>query len=169
MLWENGYTVRAKPRLHILSLCLNVSLHKDYFVSMGLSEEEAGTLHRKYYREYGLALRGLVRHHGVGTSEIWVTQNVCWTRKLTLYYIVDPLDFDRRCDGSLPLEDMIKPDPAVQKLLQDINRTKFRMLALTNAYVTVRSLSSVYRWWVIHQTPLSSTHNECYVSFKSMT
>ena len=38
----------------------------DYFLSLGLSEDEATTLHHRYYREYGLALRGLVRHHNVG-------------------------------------------------------------------------------------------------------
>ena len=40
----------------------------DYFVSLGLSEEEASELHRRYYTEYGLALRGLRRHHGVGSA-----------------------------------------------------------------------------------------------------
>lgn len=86
-----------------------------YFLSMGLADEEASELHHSYYTQYGLALRGLVRHHQI-----------------------DPLDFDRRCDGSLPLEQMLTPDPAVRKLLQDIDRTKTRVWALTNAYVTVR-------------------------------
>lgn len=49
----------------------------------------------------------------------------------------DPLDFNVKCDGSLPLEDMIKPDPSVRKLFQDIDRTKARVWALTNAYKTV--------------------------------
>jgi len=64
----------------------------------------------QYYTQYGLALAGLVRHHQI-----------------------DPLDFDRKCDGSLPLEDMIKPNPAIRTLLQDINRSKVRVWALTNA------------------------------------
>ncbi len=51
--------------------------------------------------------------------------------------LTDPLDFDRRCDGSLPLESMLVPDPTVRKLLQDIDRSKVRVWALTNAYVTV--------------------------------
>ncbi|KAL5508283.1 SDT1 [Sanghuangporus vaninii] len=83
-----------------------------YFTSLGLDDNEASTMHLKYYKTYGLALRGLVRHHGV-----------------------DTLDFDRRCDQSLPLKDMIGPVPAVRKLLQDIDRTKVRVWALTNAYV----------------------------------
>ncbi|TFK75821.1 pyrimidine 5-nucleotidase [Pluteus cervinus] len=84
-----------------------------YFVSTGLSHEEASELHFRYYTQYGLALRGLTRHHDI-----------------------DPLDFDRKCDGSLPLEDMIAYVPAVRKLFEDIDRTKVRVWALTNAYKT---------------------------------
>lgn len=53
------------------------------------------------------------------------------------YILSDPLDFNARCDGALPLEEMIQPDPSVRKLFQDIDRTKVRIWALTNAYVTV--------------------------------
>ncbi|KAL4076075.1 pyrimidine 5-nucleotidase [Scleroderma citrinum] len=82
-----------------------------YFVSMGLHEEEASELHLKYYKEYGLALRGLTRHHKI-----------------------DPLDFDEKCDGTLPLEDLIRPDPKLRSLFEDLDRTKVRVWALTNAY-----------------------------------
>ncbi|KAF8621583.1 hypothetical protein AX15_007608 [Amanita polypyramis BW_CC] len=82
-----------------------------YFVGLGLSHEEASELHHQYYTQYGLALRGLARHHDV-----------------------DPLDFDRQCDGSLPLEEMINSDPELVKLFEDIDRTKVRVWALTNAY-----------------------------------
>lgn len=37
-----------------------------YFVKLGLSHEEAGHLHHHYYKTYGLALRGLIKHHDVG-------------------------------------------------------------------------------------------------------
>ncbi|KAF8525320.1 Haloacid dehalogenase-like hydrolase-domain-containing protein [Gautieria morchelliformis] len=85
-----------------------------YFVSdLGLSELEASTLHRDYYTRYGLALRGLVRHHGA-----------------------DGLDFDRKCDQSLPLEELLSEDETVCKLLEDMDRRKTRVWALTNAYVT---------------------------------
>lgn len=82
-----------------------------FFVSLGLGHEEASKLHLKYYSEYGLALRGLTRHHNI-----------------------DPIEFDRQCDGSLPLEDMIAYQPSVRQLFQDIDRTKARVWALTNAY-----------------------------------
>lgn len=51
----------------------------------------------------------------------------------------DPLDFDRKCDGSLPLEDMISYSPSLRKLIEDIDRTKVRVWGLTNAYRTVSS------------------------------
>jgi len=93
-----------------ISHAMGTRIHA-YFVNLGLSHEEASELHMKYYTQYGLALRGLTRHHDV-----------------------DPLDFDRKCDGSLPLEDMISYDPSLRKLFQDIDRTKVRVWALTNAY-----------------------------------
>ncbi|KAH8830441.1 pyrimidine 5-nucleotidase [Flagelloscypha sp. PMI_526] len=83
----------------------------NYFVNLGLEKSEASKLHLEYYTKYGLALRGLVAHHGI-----------------------DPLDFDRKCDQSLPLEEMLSPDPELRQLLQDIDRTKTRVFALTNAY-----------------------------------
>ena len=51
----------------------------------------------------------------------------------------DPLDFDQKCDGSLPLEELLQPNPELRKLLQDIDRSKTRVWGLTNAYHTVRT------------------------------
>ncbi|KAF9485272.1 pyrimidine 5-nucleotidase [Pholiota conissans] len=93
-----------------ISHAMGTRIHA-YFVSLGLDHDEASELHLKYYTQYGLALRGLTRHHDV-----------------------DPLDFDQKCDGSLPLESMITYDPKLRKLLEDIDRTKVRVWALTNAY-----------------------------------
>ncbi|KAF8812527.1 pyrimidine 5-nucleotidase [Phlegmacium glaucopus] len=93
-----------------ISQAMGTRIH-DYFVGLGISQEEASELHHRYYTQYGLALRGLTRHHDV-----------------------DPLDFDSKCDGSLPLEDMIEYDPSLRKLLEDIDRSKARVWALTNAY-----------------------------------
>ena len=42
------------------------SLYVAYFVSLGIGHEEAAELHLRYYTQYGLALRGLTRHHDVG-------------------------------------------------------------------------------------------------------
>ncbi|KAH9943486.1 pyrimidine 5-nucleotidase [Epithele typhae] len=91
---------------------MGVRIHA-YFVGMGFPEEEASKLHHEYYSQYGLAIRGLVRHHQI-----------------------DPLDFDQKCDGSLPLEELLKPNPGLRQLLKDIDRTKARVWGLTNAYYT---------------------------------
>ncbi|EPQ30133.1 uncharacterized protein PFL1_02250 [Pseudozyma flocculosa PF-1] len=82
-----------------------------YFTGMGFGTEEARMLHEQYYKTYGLAIRGLVKHHEI-----------------------DPLDYDKKCDASLPLEDILRPDPDIIRLLSDLDRTKVRVFALTNAY-----------------------------------
>jgi len=74
-------------------------------------EKAASELHMKYLTQYGLAVRGLSRHHGV-----------------------DPLDFDEQCDSSLPLDQLLKPDPRVKALFRDIDRNKASVWSLTNAY-----------------------------------
>ena len=38
---------------------------RDYFRGLGLDEHEAEKLHTHYYKEYGLAIRGLVKHHTI--------------------------------------------------------------------------------------------------------
>ncbi|CEQ40074.1 SPOSA6832_01650, partial [Sporobolomyces salmonicolor] len=87
---------------------------RTYFTRLGLSDAEAARLHHHYYTEYGLAIRGLVRHHKV-----------------------DPLDYDKHCDAALPLETVLRPDQRLQELLRDVDREKVRVWALTNAYVNV--------------------------------
>lgn len=87
---------------------------RDYFRTLGLDAREAEELHMHYYKEYGLAIRGLVKHH-----------------------TIDPMDYDRKCDGSLPLERVLRPDPALHALLARIRYDKVRVYALTNAYKTV--------------------------------
>ncbi|GAA5950091.1 hypothetical protein JCM21900_004594 [Sporobolomyces salmonicolor] len=85
---------------------------RTYFTRLGLPDAEAARLHHHYYTEYGLAIRGLVRHHKV-----------------------DPLDYDKHCDAALPLETVLRPDQRLQELLRDVDREKVRVWALTNAYV----------------------------------
>ncbi|KZO94862.1 pyrimidine 5-nucleotidase [Calocera viscosa TUFC12733] len=100
------------PRSTRIAELMGERIH-EYFLSLGFEENDARELHLKYYTQYGLALRGLMKHHDI-----------------------DAQDFDRRCDGSLPLETILKPDPKVRKLIQDIDRSKARVWALTNAYST---------------------------------
>ncbi|KAL7417786.1 Haloacid dehalogenase-like hydrolase-domain-containing protein [Mrakia frigida] len=100
------------PKSSKIHLLMQQKIHA-YFLSLGLSEEKASVLHKKYYSEYGLAIRGLVKHHEI-----------------------DALDYDRVCDASLPLEEILSYNPELRKLLQDIDPSKARILGLTNAYKT---------------------------------
>ncbi|KAA1131758.1 hypothetical protein PGTUg99_021005 [Puccinia graminis f. sp. tritici] len=65
------------------------------------------------HQEYGLAIRGLIRHHSI-----------------------DPLDYDKNCDLAIPLEEILSPDPKLRQLLLDIDRSKARVWCITNAYKT---------------------------------
>lgn len=69
-------------------------------------------LHQKYYKEYGLAIEGLTRHHKI-----------------------DPLEFNYEVDDALPLDTILKPDPKLRKLLESLDTSKVKPWLLTNAYV----------------------------------
>lgn len=88
-------------------------IDKYFTTHLNLSMDDAVKLHQEYYTNYGLAIEGLVRHHQI-----------------------DPLDYNAKVDDALPLEDIIKPDPELRKLLEDIDTSKVRLWLLTNAYVT---------------------------------
>ncbi|EMR66415.1 putative pyrimidine 5 -nucleotidase protein [Eutypa lata UCREL1] len=93
---------------------LMAQLIDQYFAThLGLSEEESIRLHKEYYTTYGLAIEGLVRHHQI-----------------------DPLEYNAKVDDALPLQDIIKPNPQLRKLLEDIDKSKVKLWLLTNAYVT---------------------------------
>ena len=85
-----------------------------YFVThLSLSTEAAIDLHRRYYRDYGLAISGLVKHHQV-----------------------DPLAYNREVDDALPLEGLIKRDERLRTLLAGVDRTKCKLWLFTNAHFT---------------------------------
>ena len=67
---------------------------------------------RDSYKNYGLAIEGLVRHHQI-----------------------DALEYNAKVDDALPLDGVIKPRPELKKLLEDIDRSKVRLWLFTNAYV----------------------------------
>ena len=84
-----------------------------FFVKhLSLNADDATMLHQKYYKEYGLAIEGLTRHHKI-----------------------DPLEFNREVDDALPLDNILKPDPKLRSLLLDLDRSKVKPWLLTNAYV----------------------------------
>ena len=85
-----------------------------YFEShLSLSRADAAHLHQTYYKDYGLAIEGLVRHHKI-----------------------NPLEYNAQVDDALPLDDIIKPNPQLRRLLEDVDRERVRLWLFTNAYVT---------------------------------
>jgi len=97
---------------HIHKL-MQVLIDKYFVEHLALSEEDAKMLHAKYYTEYGLAIEGLVRHHKV-----------------------DPLEYNRKVDDALPLDEILHPDPKLRKMLEDIDKSKVKLWLFTNAHVT---------------------------------
>ncbi|KAM0318822.1 hypothetical protein ACHAPQ_010560 [Fusarium lateritium] len=89
------------------------ALIDDYFKKhLGLLPDDAERLHQDYYQQYGQAIEGLVRHHQI-----------------------DALEYNAKVDDAVPLDDLIKPNPKLRKLLEDIDTSKVRLWLLTNAYV----------------------------------
>lgn len=101
------------PRFNQTRISRLASLDKFFTTHLSLTPEDAHVLHMKYYKEYGLAIEGLTRHHKI-----------------------DPLEFNREVDDALPLDDVLKPNPKLRQLLEDIDKSKVRLWLLTNAYVT---------------------------------
>lgn len=88
-------------------------IDKFFMEHLSMSQEDANHLHTRYYKEYGLAIEGLARHHKV-----------------------DPLEYNSKVDDALALEDILKPDAKLRQLLLDLDRTKVKPWLFTNAYVT---------------------------------
>lgn len=80
---------------------------------LSLTPHDANLLHQRYYKDYGLAISGLVKHHKV-----------------------DPLEYNEKVDDALPLDTIITPDPHLQKLISDIDKSKVKLWLFTNAHVT---------------------------------
>ncbi|KAM0292338.1 hypothetical protein ACHAO9_003316 [Fusarium lateritium] len=78
------------------------ALIDDYFKKhLGLLPDDAERLHQDYYQQYGQAIEGLVRHHQI-----------------------DALEYNAKVDDAVPLDDLIKPNPKLRKLLEDIDTSK---------------------------------------------
>ncbi|KAI1458978.1 Haloacid dehalogenase-like hydrolase-domain-containing protein [Annulohypoxylon moriforme] len=80
---------------------------------LGLSKEDIIQLRDEYHKNFGLIVEGLAYNHKI-----------------------DPLEYNAMVDDSIALDSLIKPDPKLRRLLQDIDRSKVRLWLFTNAYVT---------------------------------
>lgn len=79
---------------------------------MGMSTEEANDLGSKYFRDYGLAIRGLLKHHQV-----------------------DPVHYDSYVDGSLPLDSILSPNRALRAMIEALPPSYPKWI-FTNAGIT---------------------------------
>ncbi|KAL0094732.1 pyrimidine 5'-nucleotidase [Phycomyces blakesleeanus] len=98
-LYHKNYGIQAMMRERIVQ----------YFERMGFPQEEARTLRERYFLDYGLSLRGLIKHHQI-----------------------DAVEYDKQVDGTLPLEDVLKPDPELRDMIHGL---KIRKWVFTNAYL----------------------------------
>jgi len=94
-----------------LIICLTalvLGLLKNVAQKIGLNDPKvAHDLSQKYYLQYGLSVRGLIKHHQV-----------------------DPVDYDKFVDGGLPLEELLTPS---QELKDILSRLKTDRWIFTNA------------------------------------
>lgn len=95
-----------------ISKLMGEKIQQYFATSLSLNEDDARTLHQRYYKDYGLALQGLIKHHKI-----------------------DPLHYNAQVDDALPLETILKPDPALRQLLESFDTRKVKLWILTNAYI----------------------------------
>jgi len=106
---DNCLYSRSK-RVHDM---MRVLIDKYFMDNLQLDYSEAVKLHESYYKAYGLAIEGLVKHHKI-----------------------DPLDYNCKVDDALPLEKALHPDPELRRLITEIDKSKVRLWLFTNAYIT---------------------------------
>ncbi|CCX05303.1 pyrimidine 5'-nucleotidase [Pyronema domesticum] len=103
------YSRSSNIHLHMIRLI------RSYFQThMKIPTDEAERLHQTYYRQYGLAIEGLVRHHQV-----------------------DAMEFNSKVDDALPLEECLSENKELRGLIEELrNKGKCRLWLFTNAYKT---------------------------------
>jgi len=71
-----------------------------FFVNyLKLPLDESRILGARFYKDYGLAIKGLIKH-----------------------FSIDPIEYDRFVDGGLPLEEILKPDQRLTRLLDNLSK-----------------------------------------------
>lgn len=101
---------KRSTKIHDL---MQIYIHRYFKYRLGMSDSEAERLHQKYYKEYGLAIEGLVRHRQI-----------------------DALEYNKVVDDALPLDRILHPNPELRKFLIRMRQAgKISKLWLfTNAY-----------------------------------
>ncbi|KAI6788827.1 pyrimidine 5-nucleotidase [Hortaea werneckii] len=99
------------PKSYQIHERMAVLIDKYFREHLAISSEDATELHQRYYKDYGLAIEGLVRHHKV-----------------------DPMEYNDKVDDALPLDEIIQPNPRLRQLIEDIDRDNVKLWLFTNAY-----------------------------------
>lgn len=92
---------------------MKASIHKYIVNELHLDDESAEMLHNRYFKDYGLAIEGLVRFNHVNA-----------------------LEYNRKVDDALPLEEILHENPKLREMLLKIDRKKYKLWLFTNAYKT---------------------------------
>ncbi|KAH3660532.1 hypothetical protein OGAPHI_007118 [Ogataea philodendri] len=103
---------QRSTRIHDL---MQVYIHRFFKERLHLNDHEAHALHMKYYKEYGLAIEGLVRLHKI-----------------------DALEYNKVVDDALPLDMILRPNPQLRDMLLRMKKSGKvdRLWLYTNAYKT---------------------------------
>lgn len=101
---------KKSTRIHDIMSVSIVNYFKNQLV---LNHEDADMLSNKYYKEYGSAIRGLVMHHKINA-----------------------LEYNTMVDDALPLQDILKPDNELRRMLIKLRESKKvdKLWLFTNAY-----------------------------------
>lgn len=101
---------RRSTRIHDL---MQESIREYFKSQLSLNDADAQRLQSTYYKEYGLAIRGLVMFHGINAME-----------------------YNRMVDDALPLQNILKPDLELRKMLLRLKEsgTVDKLWLFTNAY-----------------------------------
>lgn len=71
-----------------------------FFVNyLKLPLDESRILGARFYRDYGLAIKGLIKH-----------------------FSIDPIEYDKFVDGGLPLDEILKPQDALTGILNNLSK-----------------------------------------------
>ncbi|KAL6950207.1 hypothetical protein ACO0QE_000883 [Hanseniaspora vineae] len=105
---------KKKLEIHVL---MQVYIRKYFQNILKLnSYKDAKSLNERYYKEYGLAIKGLINENP--------------------HIDIDPIEYNKLVDDALPLQDLIKPDMELRKVLVDLKKSGKvdKLWLFTNAY-----------------------------------
>lgn len=101
---------KRSTKIHDL---MQIYIHRYFKKHLHLDDKDANELHMHYYKQYGLALEGLVRLHKV-----------------------DAMEYNKVVDDALPLEKILVPNPQLREMLLKMKKSGKvdKLWLFTNAF-----------------------------------